>query len=205
MAGGLFSIEDRARPVAGGSDAAALAGLTADRLGAALQHAPKNPLAGLDGRAALLRRLGEVIADAPKIFGRPARLGHLYDYWLPQRDGLAAPDMLRLILRALGPIWPGRLSVDGVPLGDCGHHDTVPGDGLVPLHKLSQWLVYSLVEPLDRGGVPRHRDRRAHRPCRISQWRAVYRRRRAGAARRTGLPARPLDPLGEEVGRVAGR
>src|SRR5438094_9685565 len=56
--------------------------------------------------------------------------------------------MLRLLLHALGPIWPGRLSLDGVPLGDCGHHGAVPGDGIVPFHKLSQWLVYSLIEPL---------------------------------------------------------
>ena len=34
-----------------------------------------NPLAGLEGRAALLRRLGEVVAGAPEIFGGPARLG----------------------------------------------------------------------------------------------------------------------------------
>jgi hypothetical protein len=29
----------------------------------------------------------------------------------------------------------------------------VPGDGLVPFHKLSQWLAYSLVEPLVAAGV----------------------------------------------------
>ena len=60
--------------------------------------------------------------------------------------------MLRLVLPALGPIWPGRLSLDGVPLGDCGRHAAVPGDGLVPFHKLSQWLVYSLIEPLADAG-----------------------------------------------------
>ena len=29
----------------------------------------------------------------------------------------------------------------------------MPGDGLVPFHKLSQWLAYSLVEPLAAGGI----------------------------------------------------
>ena len=44
----------------------------------------------------------------------------------------------------------------GVPLGDCWPHpllrthDTT--DGLVPLHKLSQWLAYSLIEPLQWAG-----------------------------------------------------
>jgi hypothetical protein len=134
------------------ADAAALAALSAERLGAAFQHGPDNKLAGLDGRAALLRRLGEAIAAQPAVFGSPARLGNLYDFWLPQARGLAAPGMLKAILRAFGPIWPGRLSLGGVSLGDCGRHGAVPGDGIVPFHKLSQWLVYSLIEPLAEVG-----------------------------------------------------
>src|SRR5205814_10271024 len=59
---------------------------------------------------------------------------------------------LRFVLRAFGPIWPGRLSLNGAPLGDCGRHSAAPGDGLVPFHKLSQWLVYSLIEPLAEAG-----------------------------------------------------
>ena len=78
------------------------------RLGDAFQHGPENPLAGLEGRASLLRRLGEVAAGRPDLFGAPARLGNLYDFWLARRDDLPAPDMLRLVLRAFGPIWPGR-------------------------------------------------------------------------------------------------
>ncbi|MGH7095845.1 MAG: DUF1688 family protein, partial [Stellaceae bacterium] len=146
---GLFST-DPAAPWR--ADAAALAALSAPALGQAFQHRPGNELAGIDGRVALLRRLGRVIADAPEVFGKPARPGNLYDHWLARRGELDAPDMLGLVLRALGPIWPGRLSLGGVPLGDCGHHGAVPGDGLVPFHKLSQWLVYSLVEPLQAAG-----------------------------------------------------
>src|SRR5205085_10789409 len=91
------------------ADAAALAAMTPDRLGGAFQHGPDNPLLGLDGRAALLRRLGEVAAGAPEVFGEPTRLGRLYDYWLVRRGELPAPDILRFVLRAFGPIWPGRL------------------------------------------------------------------------------------------------
>jgi Protein of unknown function (DUF1688) len=149
MQAGLFSA-DPANPWR--ADAAALAAITAERLGHAFQHGPDNLLLGLDGRALLLRRLGEAVAAQPELFGHPARLGHLYDYWLPQRSELAAPDLLRLVLRSLGPIWPGRLSLGGVPLGDCGHHGAVPHDGIVPFHKLSQWLVYSLIEPLAEAG-----------------------------------------------------
>ena len=149
MAAGLFSA-DPARPWR--ADAAALMAITAERLGDAFQHAPDNPLAGLAGRALLLRRLGEVAMARPELFGSPARLGNLYDYWLPRREGLPTAEMLRLILHALGPIWPGRLSLDGVSLGDCGRHSAVPDDGIVPFHKLSQWLVYSLIEPLADAG-----------------------------------------------------
>jgi hypothetical protein len=96
------------------------------------------------------------VQGAPELFDNPARLGHLYDYWLPRSHGLPAPEILRLILRAFGPIWPGRLSLSGIPLGDCGRHSAVPGDGpdggIVPFHKLSQWLAYSLIEPLAHAG-----------------------------------------------------
>jgi hypothetical protein len=195
MRAGLFSA-DPSRPWR--ADAAALAALSADALGRAVQHGPDNPLAGLEGRAALLRRLGEVAAARPEIFGSPARLGNLHDFWLPRRAALPAPDMLHLVLRALGPIWPGRLTLGGVPLGDCGRHGAIAGDGIVPLHKLSQWLVYSLVEPLvDAGfhitdidsltGLAEYRNGGLFLDC------------GALVARDGDLPRRPLDPFDEAV------
>ena len=149
MQSGLFSADPR-QPWR--ADAAALRRISADRLGEALQHGRENPLAGLEGRASLLRGLGEAAARQPDLFGSPARLGNLHDFWLAGSGGLSAPDMLRVVLHALGPIWPGRLSLAGVPLGDCGRHAAVPGEGIVPFHKLSQWLVYSLIEPLALAG-----------------------------------------------------
>jgi hypothetical protein len=149
FAAGLFSA-DPTRPWR--ADAAALATISAEALGRAFQHGPDNPLAGLEGRALLLRRLGEVAAARPDIFGSPPRLGNLHGFWLPRGADLPAPDMLHLVLRILGPIWPGRLSLGGVPLGDCGRHGAIGRDGLVPFHKLSQWLVYSLIEPLEDAG-----------------------------------------------------
>jgi hypothetical protein len=144
MQTGLFSA-DPAQPWR--ADAAALSALTPQALAEAMQHRDGNALAGFVGRVDLLRRLGEVISENPTAFGRPARLGNLYDYWSRQGDTIAAPALLRTLLVALGPIWPGR------PLGDCGPHRAVPGDGWVPFHKLSQWLAYSLVEPLRDAGI----------------------------------------------------
>jgi hypothetical protein len=195
MQAGLFSA-DLANPWR--ADAAALAAITPERLGDAFQDRPDNSLLGLDGRAALLRRLGETIAAAPDVFGERARLGHLYDYWLPRRDGLPAPDMLRLVLRAFGPIWPGRLSLDGTPLGDCGRHAAVPGDGLVPFHKLSQWLTYSLIEPLAEAGFT---------ITEIDGLTGLAEYRNGGlfvdcgviAPRDASILQQPLDPFGEPV------
>jgi hypothetical protein len=121
------------------------------------QVSPENPLAGLEGRAELLRRLGRQIEARPDLFaGRP---GGLFDVLArrAERGRLPAPAILELVLEALGPIWAGRLEVDGVPLGDCWRHPAIrrgdASDGLVPLHKLSQWLSYSLIEPLQEAGI----------------------------------------------------
>jgi len=61
------------------------------------------------------------------------------------------------VLRLLGPIWPSRITLGGIPLGDCWRHPALvthdATNALVPLHKLSQWLTYSLVEPIERAGI----------------------------------------------------
>jgi len=144
MQAGLFSA-DPAQPWR--ADATALAVLSQDALAEMMQHRNGNSLAGFDGRVALLRRLGEVAVDNPAVFGRPARLGNLYGHWRAQGGTITAAKILRTLLIALGPIWPGR------PLGDCGRHRSVPEDRLVPFHKLSQWLAYSLIEPLQDAGI----------------------------------------------------
>jgi hypothetical protein len=199
MQAGLFSA-DPANPWR--ADAAALVEIGADRLGTAFQHGPQNELAGIEGRASLLRRLGEAAENAPELFGRPARLGHLYDFCLPRSQGLPAPEILQLILRAFGPIWPGRLLLAGVPLGDCGRHSAVPGDGpeggIVPFHKLSQWLAYSLVEPLAAAGF---------RVTDLDGLTGLAEYRNGGllldcgaiVARDESLLRRPLDPFSEPV------
>lgn len=51
-------------------------------------------------------------------------------------------------------MWPkGRTELDGCNMGDVWEHSALPDDGsgcskLVPFHKLSQWMTYSLMEPL---------------------------------------------------------
>ncbi|MEA3041595.1 MAG: hypothetical protein QOC65_1084 [Sphingomonadales bacterium] len=132
-----------------------LTGLETEALAQGFQVSQDNPLAGLEGRAALLRRLGAQVAARPDLFVG-GRLGGLYDV-LALNGAVPGPFILALLLEALGPIWADRLTVEGVPLGDCWRHPAIrrgdATDGLVPLHKLSQWLSYSLIEPLQEAGV----------------------------------------------------
>lgn len=139
-------------------DAAALKALTADRLAAAMQADEANPLIGLAQRAALLRALGEAIEAHPEIYGHGGaiRPGNLL-FWLGRSPRVAARDILIALLRTLTSIWPSPGRLDGVALGDVGRHRALLRDdataGLVPFHKLSQWLSYSLIEPLEWSGV----------------------------------------------------
>ncbi len=142
-------------------DGSILAELTEAKLVRGFQVSDDNPLTGLAGRADLLRRLGRTVLAAREIFGRndTPRPGGLFDHLAAlARDGkIAAPTILSEVLTHLGPIWPPRLTLGGVALGDCWKHSALrTGDetsGLVPLHKLSQWLSYSLIEPLQWAGL----------------------------------------------------
>ncbi len=136
------------------ADAERLARIDASTIATAFQVAQHNPLVGLEGRAGLLRRLGEVMQATPAVFGTPARLGNLFDYLAAHAtdNRIEAAFVLRTLLVALGPVWPGRVQMAGVSLGDCWRHPAAP-DGLVPFHKLTQWLTYSLLEPLEDGGL----------------------------------------------------
>ncbi|HSH41211.1 MAG TPA: URC4/urg3 family protein [Arenicellales bacterium] len=145
------------------ADAGGLAAVTTDTLREGFQVGEDNPLVGLESRARLMRRLGEVVATRPGLFGGESpRIGRLYDYLAEQAragDGrLPAPRILDALLAGLDGIWPDRPRLDGIELGDVWRHPAIKApdatDGWVPFHKLSQWLSYSLVEPLEEAGVP---------------------------------------------------
>ena len=142
-------------------DANALANLTVADLKRGLQVSDTNPLVGLEGRVDLLRRLGALVASKPDVFGRfdTPRPGGLFDRLALRAENqqLPAPTILSELLQQLGPIWPSRLTLGGVALGDCWRHPALTTEdatsGLMPLHKLSQWLAYSLIEPLQTAGI----------------------------------------------------
>ncbi|MDJ0388016.1 URC4/urg3 family protein [Roseomonas sp. E05] len=158
FAAGLFSSDpgDKLRV-----DAAGLEAVTAEALGAAFQVGPENPLTGLEGRAALLRNLGAALRRSPALFGSaPPRPGGLFGPLCAAAtpEGLPAAAILAAVLEGLAPVWPARLTLDGENLGDVWRHPLAapegPAPGLVPFHKLSQWLSYSLAEVMEEAGIP---------------------------------------------------
>jgi hypothetical protein len=142
------------------ADGSALASIKTKTLNKGFQVTDDNPLVGLEGRAELLRALGRLVASRPEIFGRndTPRPGGFFDHLTGKAEGgaIPAPLILSELLQHFGPIWPSLITLGGVPLGDCWRHPAmVTGDAtseLVPLHKLSQWLAYSLIEPLQQAG-----------------------------------------------------
>ena len=158
FAAGAFSSDPR-RPLR--VDAAALQHMSSETLCRHFQAGAGNPLLGVEGRVTLLRRLGTAVAASPDIFGRAdtPRPGGLFDHLRADAAGasIAAPAVLSAMLRHLGAVWPSRLELEGVPLGDCWRHPALTThdatSGLMPLHKLSQWLTYSLLEPLQTAGL----------------------------------------------------
>lgn len=134
------------------ADAAGLKSFSAAKLETSFQVSEANPLVGCEGRAGLLKTLGETVA-ADAVHFPSGRVGSLVDYLVARHGNtIPAPALLNAVLEALGPIWPGRLSLENKPLGDVWSHSGLGAKGsfesLVPFHKLSQWMTYSLIEPL---------------------------------------------------------
>ncbi len=148
-------------------DAATLVKMDAATLRTIFQVTASNPLVGLEGRAALLTRLGATLLAAAAKDGTPARPARLWDRLTAAGSvqEVRADTVLAEVLRGLGAIWTSGRNVQGLPAGDVwphrwagatvgshGEQDPTTGSW-VPFHKLSQWLTYSLLEPLQWAGV----------------------------------------------------
>lgn len=167
--GGLFSATP-GEPLR--ADAAALERVDATLLGRVFQTSAGNTIVGLEGRAGLLARLGAALrleATRSGLGAAQARPGLLFDQLTDggTRTEVSATKVLERVLHLLGPIWTSGSNVQGLMAGDVWPHrwagDAVGGansgqrdpttGGWVPFHKLSQWLSYSLLEPLQWAGV----------------------------------------------------
>jgi hypothetical protein len=154
------------------SVAVGLSQLSLDQLAQVMQvHPTENPLVGLEGRWQLLRRLGEALQHHSKSYFSPdssgdpvSRPGHMFDYLLKGSGkssngsiSIQIDQLWDVMMHGISSIWPAtRTQLDGRSLGDvwpcqalrAAEKPSLSGEDLVPFHKLSQWLTYSLMEPM---------------------------------------------------------
>lgn len=137
------------------ADQQGLKSVTADDLRKYFQVSDANPLVGVEGRVQLLNNLGKALEN--KTIFKAGRPGNILDYLFTKcGETIPATEILKAVLDGLGSIWPGRLAAGNINLGDVWIHSGLgePGtyESLVPIHKLSQWLTYSLIEPIVEAG-----------------------------------------------------
>jgi hypothetical protein len=156
FADGLFS-SDAAMPFR--VNALGLKGLQKKSFSHGLQITENNPMVGLDGRFELLKQLGKALSSHPEFFGEEVfRPGHIADYLLKHavHNHVSIKVLWRAVIEGYESIWPKNAA--GVRRGDVWVYTDMkkvgePGSDLIPFHKLSQWLTYSLLEPLEELGL----------------------------------------------------
>jgi hypothetical protein len=126
-----------------------------------LQVSDANPIAGLEGRTGLLMRLADALENTD-VFGAEQRPGNMLNYLLehPTTQVSSVPIILlptfwNLLMDSLAPIWPAtRTKIDGQSLGDAWPLQILSSihewETIVPFHKLTHWLCYSLMVPLQK-------------------------------------------------------
>ncbi|KAI1091712.1 DUF1688-domain-containing protein [Rostrohypoxylon terebratum] len=152
--------------------------LTVEQLAKGMQSRPGNELAAIEGRAQLLVRLASALEEKTEYFGDDGRPGNLIDYLLSHPTTQATsnpvvvlPVLWNALMSGLANIWPlSRTAIDGVPLGDAWPCSSMPQqttaptspnlspfpnaqgaaawESILPFHKLTQWLTYSLMQPM---------------------------------------------------------
>ncbi|TFK31759.1 hypothetical protein BDQ12DRAFT_660073 [Crucibulum laeve] len=139
-------------------DAKGLEKVTPEKTAEIMQVSESNPMVGVEGRASLLYNLSTALKASPQFFGADGRPGNVVDFLESESQLTGSTRVVPIsalwhaLIEGLNPIWPSRLSLRGVTLGDvwpCSvlkSTATTEGDDLVPFHKLTQWLTYSLVE-----------------------------------------------------------
>lgn len=150
---GLFS-SDPANPFQ--VDSAGLAALTEAELAVGMQVSEDNPVVGLQGRFNLLKKLGAVLEDGslPYFKGSKPRPSNFTAYLQTKAgsDNQVETDVLwEVVTRGFGAIWPPvGAQAEGRSLGDAWTANVAGQPTIIPFHKLSQWLTYSLMVPIQK-------------------------------------------------------
>jgi hypothetical protein len=121
-------------------------------------------MVGIEGRASLLYKLSTALKSNPTFFGKDARPGNLIDFLesesIPSGSTHLVPiaALWHALIDGLNPIWPAsRTVLGGISLGDVwpcsvlnSSSSSAEGTNLVPFHKLTGWMTYSLIEPVEK-------------------------------------------------------
>jgi hypothetical protein len=155
-------------------DSVKLTALTVNEVATGFQVSDSNPLSGLEGRTGLLNRLGQVLQDCPRFFEsesgvrRPANMAsfllhHASTQQVEGKHQVRIETLWEVIMDGISGIWPPtRSKIGSVSLGDVWpckalhaihNNSSETGSQFIAFHKLSQWLTYSLMEPLQLLGI----------------------------------------------------
>jgi hypothetical protein len=149
---GLFSSDPAAKSRV---NSYALKHLGTEALATGLQISRQNKIVGLKGRTKILNELGLALEANPEYFGKEiCRPGNMVDYLLAHAtdNKVGLEHLWKICSIGLSTIWPKQ--ANGFLQGDVWQHSKLrteghPGSDIVPFHKLTQWLVYSLIDALD--------------------------------------------------------
>lgn len=112
-------------------------------------------------------RPGNMLGTSAFSFTALLLIATISDYILSHPKTLASsipivplPTLWSVLMDGLGPIWPtSRTNIDNTSLGDAWPLSMLtnslplqsqPWETIVPFHKLTQWLCYSLMQPMSK-------------------------------------------------------
>lgn len=154
---GLFSRDPQKDPCR--VDAEKLEKLDLKSFELAFQSTSENPLLGVESRFQLIKNLAVCMSKRSQFFtfNKELRPGNILRYSIQNqnKNNYSASKLLSDILIGFQDLWPKRLNCDEINFGDCWHYSPfgeLSFNSLMPFHKLSQWLCYSLLDPLQNAG-----------------------------------------------------
>ena len=116
-----------------------------------------NVIVGLEGRLGLLQRLGQCMESYPEFFGPDEvfRPGNVVDYvmrFANDKNQVSVKILWEALAGGLKGVWPS--SGSGVKRGDVWMHNKLKnpmeaGSDLIPFHKLTQWLAYTIIDVME--------------------------------------------------------
>ncbi|MBT4964349.1 MAG: DUF1688 family protein [Francisellaceae bacterium] len=131
----------------------ALVELTESSFCAAFQANENNPLIGVSNRVALMHAIGGELLET----NHDSLFIAIFSDVDLESDSISIKQLFHDLLMFLVPLLPEATKINNIAVGDVGQHDLLKDDdnplGLIPFHKLIQWICYSLIEPFTDAGI----------------------------------------------------